>query len=706
MNSGANNIHRSDLKTYLETSKITETVDAYKVGNKKGTIEVWMSNPLDESETQTGRKLTPMAYDQFINKVNAATEADIENDDCLNYYAVDSSNNIVVAEQTVYRLYEDGDEIRKNINYSVKTFGYKTATAQYYIPVMFFLDINVVVHCTDYVLDLAKQVEDTQVIIMLQDNRTETVKVWEETRGSDENEYTVTMTSVDITNALNPVVTKADTLLYKKEMIYTNKVTVSSSGGTTITKNTYNPGLDKDPEIKIDKFRDTITNSKYIGQNPLDDMESGGTMMFDFMSKNVQNETLEQTLKYILFKITGHDYGVTELPNITIESNFATVGTLKGSTIAEKVWCALKDLGYSDIAAAGAMGNLHYESGGMNPSLVEGGYNEYNGGIGLAQWTNNARGSTGRNTQLRAYAASKGTTWQDEDTQVEFLVGELTKGGGANGYASYELMKSSARYDGVRHDPSEFINAQDVETATKVFCYCFERPGEVFARRSMPERIQYAQSYYEQFKGKTSADFVGSGVGNTEDYAKAEKYSVAGYTFPHYYQGNYPNRTYGCVPKTIKTSGCGPTSMAMIVAGLTGDSSVNPDSFVTALENYFPNYRSYYSPGEGSVYEGICNNNFLQKNYNLKSTLNPTYQQAIAAIEQGKCAIARVPGHVLAIMPVTEEMKAQGYKFYIMDSGSGLDGPYRNTEEVRRAVSQKRPNKPGTITFKAIIEPM
>ena len=91
-------------------------------------------------------------------------------------------------------------------------------------------------------------------------------------------------------------------------------------------------------------------------------------------------------------------------------------------------------------------------------------------GIGICQWTNNARGDSGRNSQLKAYAKSKGTTWQDEDTQVEFLVGELTKGGGANGYASYQLMDKRNSYNCDVACPDGWKNAKSVEDATKAFC--------------------------------------------------------------------------------------------------------------------------------------------------------------------------------------------------------------------------------------------
>lgn len=438
-------------------------------------------------------------------------------------------------------------------------------------------------------------------------------------------------------------------------------------------------------------------NSAYYHLSNMGDVN----WLIDILENNSDTTNMVDLTKHLIYKITEN-----EVYNINFSfsyydsiASFNSVSNgIYGGSIQEKVWFALKDLGLSDIAVAGAMGNIHYESGSFNPTLVEGGYTEDNGGIGLCQWTNYPRNSgNGRNAQLKAYAASKGTTWQDEDIQVEFLVAELTNG---NGFAEKQLLTSSSSYDGVRHNPSEWKEAEDVEVATRVFCYCFERPNADAARSSMNTRIEYAKMYLEEFAGREKP------IGSSEDYANADKVTVMGYTFPHYYQRNYAYRTYGVAGKTISSSGCGPTSMAMIVAGLTNDSTVNPDSFVTALENYFPNYTSYYANGVGSVYEGICNSQFLQRFYNLKSKLYPTYEETLSALAEGKCAIARVEGHVLALVPVTEEQRQQGYVFYVMDSASGLDGPYRNQEELRQMVNIKRPGRGFGFAVKAIIEPM
>lgn len=199
-------------------------------------------------------------------------------------------------------------------------------------------------------------------------------------------------------------------------------------------------------------------------------------------------------------------------------------GTIYGNTIQEKVWYGMRSLGFSEISTAAAMGNFHHESG-INAEAIEYGYNENNGGIGICQWTNSPRESgEGRNTQLKKYAESKGTTWQDENTQVEFLLAEISKSGSASEYATYQLGNSN--YTGTSYSCDDWINAKDTATLdetklrelTEIFCYTFERPSKSAGESSMDKRYAYALQYYEQFHGKEvpSYSYINSDLYNED----------------------------------------------------------------------------------------------------------------------------------------------------------------------------------------------
>lgn len=204
-----------------------------------------------------------------------------------------------------------------------------------------------------------------------------------------------------------------------------------------------------------------------------------------------------------------------------------------GDTIAEKTWNFLIGQGFSEIAVAGLMGNIHQESGGFNPAIVEnGGSGE---GIGLIQW------SYGRRTQLENYAAAMGKHWTDVDVQLDFLLMELTPGGSQ--YANFQFIPSSA-YD-------QWTNATSPEEAARIFSEAFERPGTPM----MENRIHWANVYYEQFQGT---------------FTPADQESESGYAeVPKLYQADYRHVKLS-EDSTVADYGCGFVCTAMVLSYLTG----------------------------------------------------------------------------------------------------------------------------------------
>ncbi len=275
-----------------------------------------------------------------------------------------------------------------------------------------------------------------------------------------------------------------------------------------------------------------LTSNQY--QCPLNNLVEGREMLFELLRKSDKTQSHERLMRYLLYLLTGNDYGVTEFDfNEFLNGSFSDVSGLYGNTPQEKVWWALINAGYSKEAAAGVLGNIEAESG-FNEAAIEGGSGI---GFGLCQW------SYGRRTQLEAYAASKGTSASDLDTQIEFLLGEITPGGGANGYASYQLVT----YNGYSAD--DWKNASTPEDAATAFCWSFERPGVP----RMSVRTEAARRYYEQFKDATRP--TGGGTTNlTQAADSVAKYlcdnnytyratDSTSYTFPI---ANNGKRTLSC----------------------------------------------------------------------------------------------------------------------------------------------------------------
>lgn len=296
----------------------------------------------------------------------------------------------------------------------------------------------------------------------------------------------------------------------------TNKVNTQeyTQGTPTVREKT-------DPKAEDEENFSTIFN-KYEHRKNKSNIKDASSWLFEIIETNESTADMSDLVRYLLYKATGTSYGVKEYDFSEYDaSKFTSVSTnITGNTIQEKVWFGLKAVGYSDVSVAAAMGNIHYESGTFDPKKVEGGYNENNGGIGICQWTNNNRGSQGRNTNLRKYAKSKGKTWQDEDIQVEFLIAEVTKNckTDASKYAGFAFLNST--YTGTPYRYSEWTDAKDSDSLdknqlnrlTEVFCFTFERPNAAAGRSSMSTRQKYALQYYKQFHGKEAPTTSGSSI--------------------------------------------------------------------------------------------------------------------------------------------------------------------------------------------------
>lgn len=384
-------------------------------------------------------------------------------------------------------------------------------------------------------------------------------------------------------------------------------------------------------------------------------------ILFENLSKSQATQGYEIIMKYLLYIYTGSSaYKQDEQIDQTIFDifngrYFSSVSGIYGSNLKEKVWFALRGLGYSEEAVAGAMGNIDYESEGFSPSAVEKGGSGK--GIGLIQW------SFGRRDKLEKYATHKGLTWKDEDTQIEFLITEITGKGAAvdfadhrtSGYIKEEGKGKTATYQ-------DWKDAKSIEAATWAFMRYFESPESTSSYSQRKEKADY---YYNQFHGKEAPTNTITG----------DVVESAGYTFPHYLQKNFKGR-YGA--STIPTAGCGPTSLSMILAGFTRNGNVNPLTLVSNLEKYYNGSYSAYYCSDGTIYSGLCKSEFLQKYYNCKATSIDTEKQALSALMSGKAVIGRETGHVLAFIPVPNEYKSQGYKFYVLDSARGHNGAFKS----------------------------
>jgi hypothetical protein len=124
----------------------------------------------------------------------------------------------------------------------------------------------------------------------------------------------------------------------------------------------------------------------------------------------------------------------------------------------------MRDLGLTDIQAAGLLGNLGHETGGFRhlqeiaPAVAGG-----RGGWGIAQWTGPRR------VAMEAWCRAKGLDPASDDAN--------------EGYLCHELATAEA------HALAALKEAVTLEQATEVVCRRFERPGVA----ALPDRIVWAR---------------------------------------------------------------------------------------------------------------------------------------------------------------------------------------------------------------------
>lgn len=239
-----------------------------------------------------------------------------------------------------------------------------------------------------------------------------------------------------------------------------------------------------------------------------------------------------------------------------ILKKFSASGKYGPDTIEYKVWTGLRAAGYSEITVAGTMGNIYGESG-FDPSVVEKG----NGiGFGLIQW------SFGRRTAIEQYAASKGADPNTAELQIEWLLKECDPTD-----SSYAWMNSSTSYDGKSWSYDDWKNATDIESATRAFMFCFERPANA---SSLQKRVDAAKGYYEEFTGTAVPDGTTKPGEGKEDSGKKSVITALLEAFDKL--GAAFGLTDGGDEGSTGEEGSSSGSTTVDINGITGNVSSNP----------------------------------------------------------------------------------------------------------------------------------
>ena len=175
---------------------------------------------------------------------------------------------------------------------------------------------------------------------------------------------------------------------------------------------------------------------------------------------------------------------------------------LKGKTNEEKIWYFLKSKGLNDYGVSGLIGNLFAESG-LNSKNLEGIYEkklgmtdeEYciavdNGiytnfvkdcaGWGICQWTYHTRKKA-----FYEFAKSKNKSIGDLETQLEFLMKELSEG--------YKSVLNTLK------------TATSILQASNAVLLKYERPADQ-SITVQNKRASYGQKYYDKYASNSNKE--------------------------------------------------------------------------------------------------------------------------------------------------------------------------------------------------------
>ena len=472
-----------------------------------------------------------------------------------------------------------------------------------------------------------------------------------------------------------------DTTVYEEKTIeikinyYKEKKTTGQVNTTTQTIS-YNK-YQKSPAVIKEKIDPNATTDNFVKLLKNDEKAYGlltnpGVMEWleDVLEQNQSTVSLVDLTIYLINK--AKDPNNTELKfNFSIydPENFSSVSNIYGNSVAEKLWYALIDAGYSEYAAAGALGNIYAESG-MIPNNLQnscedrlGTDEEYtnrincgnysldefmtdSAGYGLCQWT-----TEGRKKGLYEYTVDQGYNVDSVDKQILYFLAEITGKGEAADYISGRRTKGSIKNEGITSTHDDWASATSVDDATLYFMRFFESPEK---KDTLSYRHDKAEEYYRQFSG------------NQRTTVDKSDWTQKGVSCPQYKQSNsaWANNPYNYESgKTIRDGGCGACALAMAVSGLT-NSSITPDVIVSYLN----------SIGTNTVYYGYDSSKAVASRYGLTfQSINRNDKTAInAALDAGKCLIFSIKsngiytgdGHYIMCYG------RNGDKYYVLESAN------------------------------------
>lgn len=290
----------------------------------------------------------------------------------------------------------------------------------------------------------------------------------------------------DYEQSYTNVTTNVESLISKYYYKTINR-TINNSNTTENTKYLSTPAV---IEEKTDKDADENNFVKILVKNSRARHTITGvtSWLFEILENSPDTKDMVDLTKYLLYKATDTDYGVTEFDfGIFDPKNFKELNNIYDTTsnlegTAGQIYDFLLSKGIPPVGAAAILGNINGESG-LNPSAI----NSSSGASGLCQWMG------GRFETLQELATSKGVSWTNLEVQLEHLANEF-------------------EYDCYR-DVHDVIMSATEESQLEYATWYWGRYFEVFfidndfesSKNKTAKRYEYAQMYYSQYLANQSS---------------------------------------------------------------------------------------------------------------------------------------------------------------------------------------------------------
>ena len=390
--------------------------------------------------------------------------------------------------------------------------------------------------------------------------------------------------------------------------------------------------------------------------------------VFDQLSRAISNlvASMYNGKQVDLFGTTSTTTGTTDSSGGGLTSGQDISGI---SDYEQAVWTYFTTRGYTPQATAGIMGNMYQESG-VNPTVIQGGGK--GPAAGICQWENINTGGA-RWGILKQYADSKGVDWKDLQTQLEYLEMELAGDQSKIKVDTYTstLVKKRGGLQALK----SMTNAEDA-------MYFFEETFERAGKPNYPRRKKAVAEYMAKFGGT-------AGTGGRYSTIIEPMSRIIDKDEVYYSQNDENWNTTAYDGNMVSSSGCGPTTLAMIATQLTG-AEITPDMIARAAYedgvwsdssswDIFPWFANQF----GLEYKAVGSNDVQGMN----SLLASDYKVAVSGKLHDKTS-QRSPftteGHIVPIVGV------QGTRYMINDPrGAAYKGEYE-IEDIINSNSDMR----------------